>query len=263
MPRRSGLFPHPPTTEGGPPCQAPPVTEFSLPPLPARPRCQPRRPGRNGAPIKLGVLEDQSGDFALATIGKVHGIQLATDEIKQGRRHRRTPARAGDLRHPVRQHALPGVHAARAAAGQGRRRVRRLLQRVARGLPADRRPAQRLRVLQQPVRGRRLRRPHDRHRRGAGAAVLDADPVDDGEVRQEGLHDRGRLQFRPDLGRVGAQHRQGAGRRDGGRGVHPARRVAVLADHPEHPEGQARHPDDAAGRHRAGVLLRAGGGRRT
>ena len=32
-------------------------------------------------PIKLGVLEDQSGDFALATIGKVHGMQLATDEI--------------------------------------------------------------------------------------------------------------------------------------------------------------------------------------
>ena len=32
-------------------------------------------------PIKLGVLEDQSGDFALATIGKVHGIQLAAEEI--------------------------------------------------------------------------------------------------------------------------------------------------------------------------------------
>jgi urea transport system substrate-binding protein len=32
-------------------------------------------------PIKLGVLEDQSGDFAIATIGKVHGIQLAADEI--------------------------------------------------------------------------------------------------------------------------------------------------------------------------------------
>lgn len=32
-------------------------------------------------PIKLGVLEDQSGDFAAATIGKVHGIQLATEEI--------------------------------------------------------------------------------------------------------------------------------------------------------------------------------------
>ncbi|RCW81299.1 urea ABC transporter substrate-binding protein [Phyllobacterium bourgognense] len=32
-------------------------------------------------PIKLGVLEDQSGDFAVATIGKVHGIQLATAEI--------------------------------------------------------------------------------------------------------------------------------------------------------------------------------------
>ncbi|KNY24472.1 urea ABC transporter substrate-binding protein [Methylobacterium sp. ARG-1] len=36
---------------------------------------------RAADPIKLGVLEDQSGDFALATIGKVHGIQLATDEI--------------------------------------------------------------------------------------------------------------------------------------------------------------------------------------
>ena len=33
-------------------------------------------------PIKLGVLEDQSGDFAAATIGKVHAIQLATEEIK-------------------------------------------------------------------------------------------------------------------------------------------------------------------------------------
>jgi branched-chain amino acid transport system substrate-binding protein len=32
-------------------------------------------------PIKLGVLEDQSGDFAVATICKVHAIQLATDEI--------------------------------------------------------------------------------------------------------------------------------------------------------------------------------------
>ncbi|SON55643.1 Aliphatic amidase expression-regulating protein [Hartmannibacter diazotrophicus] len=32
-------------------------------------------------PIKLGVLEDQSGDFAVATIGKVHGIELAAEEI--------------------------------------------------------------------------------------------------------------------------------------------------------------------------------------
>src|ERR1700752_2605299 len=32
-------------------------------------------------PIKIGVLEDQSGDFALATICKVHGIQRATAEI--------------------------------------------------------------------------------------------------------------------------------------------------------------------------------------
>lgn len=32
-------------------------------------------------PIKIGVLEDQSGDFAAATIGKVHAIQLAAEEI--------------------------------------------------------------------------------------------------------------------------------------------------------------------------------------
>jgi len=38
---------------------------------------------RAADPIKLGVLEDQSGDFSLATIGKVHGIQLATDEINK------------------------------------------------------------------------------------------------------------------------------------------------------------------------------------
>src|SRR5256886_17711058 len=34
-------------------------------------------------PIKLGVLEDQSGDSAAATIGKVHAIQLATEEINK------------------------------------------------------------------------------------------------------------------------------------------------------------------------------------
>jgi len=34
-------------------------------------------------PIKLGVLEDQSGDFSVATIGKVHAIQLAADEINK------------------------------------------------------------------------------------------------------------------------------------------------------------------------------------
>ncbi|QJQ93961.1 MULTISPECIES: urea ABC transporter substrate-binding protein [Halomonadaceae] len=34
-------------------------------------------------PIKLGVLEDQSGDFAVATIGKVRAIQLAAEEINE------------------------------------------------------------------------------------------------------------------------------------------------------------------------------------
>ena len=68
-------------------------------------------------PIKLGVLEDQSGDFALATIGKVHGIQLATDEINKAGGIAGRPTRARDLRHAIRQHALPGVHAARPAEG--------------------------------------------------------------------------------------------------------------------------------------------------
>ncbi|CAA0107591.1 Aliphatic amidase expression-regulating protein [Starkeya nomas] len=34
-------------------------------------------------PIKLGVLEDQSGDFAAVTNGKVNAIQLAADEINK------------------------------------------------------------------------------------------------------------------------------------------------------------------------------------
>ncbi len=34
---------------------------------------------QDGEPIKMGVLEDQSGDFAVATIGKVHGIELAAE----------------------------------------------------------------------------------------------------------------------------------------------------------------------------------------
>jgi len=36
-----------------------------------------------GTPIKLGVLEDQSGEFALLGIGKVNGVRLAVEEINQ------------------------------------------------------------------------------------------------------------------------------------------------------------------------------------
>ena len=68
------------------------------------------------SPIKLGVLEDQSGDFALATIGKVHGIQLATDEINKAGGIGGRPDPARDLRYAIRQHALSGIHATRAAA---------------------------------------------------------------------------------------------------------------------------------------------------
>ena len=48
-------------------------------------------------PIKLGVLEDQSGDFAVATICKVHAIQLATDEINGKGGIAGRPLGAGDL----------------------------------------------------------------------------------------------------------------------------------------------------------------------
>ena len=36
---------------------------------------------QGGEPIKVGVLEDQSGDFAAATMVKVHAIELAAEEI--------------------------------------------------------------------------------------------------------------------------------------------------------------------------------------
>ncbi|MFU0504532.1 urea ABC transporter substrate-binding protein [Pseudaminobacter sp. NGMCC 1.201702] len=35
-------------------------------------------------PIKIGVLEDQSGDFVVPVIGKVHALQLAAEEINAG-----------------------------------------------------------------------------------------------------------------------------------------------------------------------------------
>jgi branched-chain amino acid transport system substrate-binding protein len=38
-------------------------------------------PGLAQDPIKIGVLEDQSGDFAAATMVKVHAIELAAEEI--------------------------------------------------------------------------------------------------------------------------------------------------------------------------------------
>jgi len=38
---------------------------------------------QNSGPIKIGVLEDQSGEFVVPVIPKVRGIQLATEEINQ------------------------------------------------------------------------------------------------------------------------------------------------------------------------------------
>ena len=69
---------------------------------------------------------------------------------------------------------------------------------------------------------------------------------------------RRRLQFRPDLGRMGAPDRRGERRHDGRRGIHPARRFAVLADDPEHPGLRGGFRRDAARRRRAGLLLRTG-----
>jgi branched-chain amino acid transport system substrate-binding protein len=45
--------------------------------------CAPFQAAFSAEPIKLGVLEDQSGDFAVATVGKVHAIQLAAEEINE------------------------------------------------------------------------------------------------------------------------------------------------------------------------------------
>lgn len=38
---------------------------------------------QSGQPIKLGILEDQSGDFSLVGIQKLHAAQLAIDEINE------------------------------------------------------------------------------------------------------------------------------------------------------------------------------------
>ncbi|MCA8907831.1 MAG: urea ABC transporter substrate-binding protein [Rhodospirillaceae bacterium] len=38
---------------------------------------------QDGEPIRIGILEDQSGEFAAATIQKVHGAQLAAAEINE------------------------------------------------------------------------------------------------------------------------------------------------------------------------------------
>jgi branched-chain amino acid transport system substrate-binding protein len=45
------------------------------------PQFSPARPRLAQEPVKIGVLEDQSGDFAAATNVKVHAIQLAAEEI--------------------------------------------------------------------------------------------------------------------------------------------------------------------------------------
>lgn len=42
------------------------------------------RPGSKSGPIKMGILEDQSGNFALFGIPKVHGAELAVEEINNG-----------------------------------------------------------------------------------------------------------------------------------------------------------------------------------
>ena len=76
-------------------------------------------------PIKIGVLEDQSGEFAAATLPKVHGIELAAEEINKAGGIAGRQDRAGGLRHPVRQYPLPGIHAPRAPARQGGRGLRR------------------------------------------------------------------------------------------------------------------------------------------
>ncbi len=101
--------------------------------------------------IKIGVLEDQSGDFAAATIGKVHAIELAAEEINKAGGIAGRPielvvydTQSDNTRY---QEFMRRVLQKR----QGRRGLRRLLVGLARGLPPDRQPVRRSRLLQQPV----------------------------------------------------------------------------------------------------------------
>ncbi|MEY9183718.1 ABC-type branched-subunit amino acid transport system substrate-binding protein [Bradyrhizobium sp. USDA 313] len=102
-------------------------------------------------PIKLGVLEDQSGDFAAATIGKVHAIQLAAEEINKA---------GGIMGRPLELVAYD----TQSDNTRYQEFMRRVLQRdkvdvvfrgilfgLARGVPPDRRSVQRFCLLQQPV----------------------------------------------------------------------------------------------------------------
>lgn len=145
------------------------------------------------SPIKIGVLEDQSGEFAAATLPKVHGIQLATEEINKA---------GGIAGRPIEL----VIYDTQSDNTRYQEMMRRVLQRdkvdvVFAGFSSASREAYRpivnqfngLAFYNNQYEGRRLRRQHDRDRRGAGAAVLHPDPLDDGEVRQEGLHDRRRL----------------------------------------------------------------------
>ncbi|HEX7126857.1 MAG TPA: twin-arginine translocation signal domain-containing protein, partial [Thermodesulfobacteriota bacterium] len=46
---------------------------------------RPARAQGGGAPIKFGLLEDRSGNFAIFGLNKWHGTQLAIKEINEGK----------------------------------------------------------------------------------------------------------------------------------------------------------------------------------
>ena len=84
-------------------------------------------------PLKVGLLEDVSGDLAFMGMPKLHGSQLAVEEINKTRRHSRPADRADPSRSAGRQRPLPGVRAAPAQPRQGRRADRRHHLGLARG----------------------------------------------------------------------------------------------------------------------------------
>ncbi len=200
-------------------------------------------------PIKLGVLEDQSGDFAAATIGKVHGIQLATEEIN---------AAGGIAGRPLEL----VIYDTQSDNTRYQEFMRRVLQRdkvdaVFAGYSSASREVYRP-IVNQFDGFAWYNNQYEGGVCDANMVVTGAVPeqqfstlfaLHDGDLRQEGLHHCRRLQFRSDLCRMGTQDRQGQRRPDGGRGVHSARRFPVLPDNPEHPGRKARFRGDLAGGH--------------
>ena len=196
-------------------------------------------------PIKLGVLEDQSGDFALATIGKVHGIQLAADEINKA---------GGIAGRPLEL----VIYDTQSDNTRFQEFMRRVLQKdkvdvVFAGFSSASREAYRPIVDQ--LNGFAF------YNNQYEGGVCDAHMIVTGAVPEQQfstlipwmMEKFGKKVYTIaadyNFGQISAEWVRNIVKQNGGEMVGeefiPARRVAIRVDHPEHPEGQARHPHHA------------------